>query len=79
MFTYMRKYVVATSKVLRVRVLRIYKVLKTVLPQTHVFEAAIRLLVRLNPIGRAEGHDHHKEAGVSHDRTEDDSVYKQSR
>lgn len=79
MFTYMRKYVVTTGKVLRVRVLGIYKVLKTVLPQTHVLEAAVRLLVRLNPVGRAEGHDQHKEAGVSHNRTEHDSVYKQSR
>lgn len=79
MVTYMREYVVATGEVLGELVLGIYEVLETVLPQTHVLEAAVRLLVRLDPVGRAKGHDHHKEAGISHDGTEHDSVYKQSR
>lgn len=58
-------------------ILGVDKILKAVLPQTHILEAAVRLLVRLDPVGGTEGHDHHKEAGISHDGTEHDSVCKQ--
>lgn len=73
----MREYVVAAGEMRGRLVLGIDKILEAVLPETHIFKAAVRLLVRLDPVGGTEGHDHHKEAGISHDGTEHDSVCKQ--
>lgn len=67
----------ATGELRGELILGVHKILKAVLPQTHILEAAVRLLVRLDPVGGTERHDHHKEAGISHDGAEHDPVYKQ--
>lgn len=55
-------------------VLGVHKVLEAVLPETHVFEAAAGLLVRLNPVRRTERHHQRKETSEGDEGSEDNSI-----
>lgn len=66
----MAEDVVAAVKQSRDLVVRIREVLKAVLPQSHVFEAAERFFVAFDPIRRAERHQQEEPTDVRYHGTD---------
>ena len=54
----------------------ILEVAEAVLPQAHILETAVSLLIGMYPVGRTKGHHHHKEAHEAQNSSKDNSICK---
>mgnify|MGYP003429139565 CR=1 FL=1 len=52
----MTKNIVTSIEEARKLIVWVDEIFETIFPQSHVFEAAERFVIALNPIRRAEGH-----------------------